>query len=152
MHLENIIILVSATLLISYISSLFYTVTKIPDVIFLMGFGILMGPGLGYVSKGLFAELAPIMSIIALSIILFEAGINVKIETLMEHMGKAMILSLTTIFSAIILVGFSMNYIFMPESFTLLQGMLLGAMIGGTSTVAVYGIMEGPRAERRGES
>ncbi|MBD3204735.1 hypothetical protein GF319_00150 [Candidatus Bathyarchaeota archaeon] len=143
MHLENIIILVSATLLISYISSLFYTVTKIPDVIFLMGFGILMGPGLGYVSKGLFTELAPIMSIIALSIILFEAGINVKIETLMEHMGKAMILSFTTIFSAILLVGFSMNYIFMPESFTLLQGMLLGAMIGGTSTVAVYGIMEG---------
>jgi cell volume regulation protein A len=143
MHLENIIILVSATLLISYLSSLFYTVTKIPDVIFLMGFGILMGPGLGYVSKGLFSELAPLMSIIALSIILFEAGINVKIETLMEHMGKAMILSITTILSAIVLVGFSMSYILMPENFTLLQGMLLGAMIGGTSTVAVYGIMEG---------
>jgi cell volume regulation protein A len=143
MHLENIIILVSATLLISYLSSLFYTVTKIPDVIFLMGFGILMGPGLGYVSKGLFSELAPLMSIIALSIILFEAGINVKIETLMEHMGKAMILSITTILSAIVLVGFSMSFILMPENFTLLQGMLLGAMIGGTSTVAVYGIMEG---------
>jgi cell volume regulation protein A len=108
-----------------------------------MGFGLLMGPGLGYVSKELFTELAPLMSIIALSIILFEAGINVKIETLMEHMGKAMVLSLTTIVSAIILVGVIINFFLMPDEFTLLQGMLLGAMIGGTSTVAVYGIMEG---------
>lgn len=142
MHLENIIILVSATLLISYISSLFYSVTKIPDVIFLMGFGILMGPVLGYVSKGLFAELAPMMSIIALSIILFESGINVKIETLVEHMGRAMVLSLTTIFSAMLLVGVAINLI-MPNDFTLLQGMLLGAMVGGTDTVAVYSILEG---------
>jgi cell volume regulation protein A len=143
MHLENILILVSATLLISYLSSLFYSITKIPDIIFLMGFGILMGPGLGYVSKDLFTELAPLMSIIALSIILFEAGINVRIETLMEHMGKAMILSIATIFSSIILVGLAINLVLMPDEFTLLQGMLLGAMIGGTSTVAVYGIMEG---------
>jgi NhaP-type Na+/H+ or K+/H+ antiporter len=142
MHLENIIILVSATLLISYISSLFYSVTKIPDVIFLMGFGILMGPVLGYVSKELFAELAPMMSIIALSIILFESGINVKIETLMEHMGRAMVLSLATIISATLLVGVAMTFI-MPNDFTLLQGMLLGAMVGGTDTVAVYSIMEG---------
>jgi cell volume regulation protein A len=105
-----------------------------------MGFGILMGSGIQYIDKGLFNELAPLMSVLALSIILFEAGINVDIITLIDNMGKAAILSISSIFSSIIFVGFVVNWI-LPSEFTLLQGMLLGAMIGGTSTVAVFGIL-----------
>jgi len=45
--------------------------------------------GDGFRDKGLFNELAPLMSILALSIILFEAGINVDIITLIDNMGKA---------------------------------------------------------------
>ena len=143
MYNKIIIIVLCTTLLISYFSALIYRITKIPGVIFLLGFGLLMGPGLGYASKELFAEQAPLMGIIALSIILFEAGISIDIATLLEHVVKATSLSLTTIFSAIMLVALAMNYVLMPDQFTLPQGMLLGAMIGGTSTVATYGIMEG---------
>ena len=38
-----------------------------------------MGSGTRYLDKALFTELAPLMSSLALSIILFEAGINVDI-------------------------------------------------------------------------
>lgn len=140
MHAENLIILVCLTLLLSFISSLIYRLTKIPDVIWLMCFGILMGSGLHYVDKGLFNELAPLMSILALSIILFEAGINVDIITLIDNMGKATALSISSILLSIFLIGGVVSLI-MPNDFTLLQGMLLGSMVGGTSTVAVFGIM-----------
>ena len=140
MHVENLIILVCSTLLLSFIASLIYRFTKIPDVIWLMGFGVLMGSGIGYIDKGLFNELAPLMSVLALSIILFEAGINVDIVTLLSNMGKATVLSVSSILSSIILVGFVVRFL-LPNDFTLLQGMLLGAMIGGTSTVAVFGIL-----------
>jgi cell volume regulation protein A len=140
LHAENLIILVCLTLLLSFISSLIYRLTKIPDVIWLMLFGILMGSGLHYVDKGLFNELAPLMSILALSIILFEAGINVDIITLIDNMGKSTILSLTSIILSITLFGLIVPTI-LPNDFTILQGMLLGAMVGGTSTVAVFGIM-----------
>jgi len=140
LHVENLIILVCSTLLLSFISSLIYRFTKIPDVIWLMGFGILMGSGIGYIDKGLFNELAPLMSVLALSIILFEAGINVDIVTLISNMGKATLLSLSSILSSIIVVGVVVSFL-LPKDFTLLQGMLLGAMIGGTSTVAVFGIL-----------
>ena len=140
MHAENLIILVCLTLLLSFISSLIYRLTKIPDVIWLMCFGILMGSGLHYVDKGLFNELAPLMSILALSIILFEAGINVDIITLIDNMGKATALSITSILLSIVTIGATVSLI-LPKDFTLLQGMLLGAMVGGTSTVAVFGIM-----------
>jgi cell volume regulation protein A len=39
-------------------------------------------------------------------------------------------------------VGLSVA-LFMPKNFSLLHGMLLGAMVGGTSTVAIFGILEG---------
>jgi potassium/hydrogen antiporter len=140
MHVENLIILVCMTLLLSFISSLIYNLTKIPDVIWLMGFGILMGSGIQYVDKGLFNELAPLMSILALSIILFEAGINVDIITLIDNLGKSTALTLATVISSIIFVGFGISSI-LPNDFTLLQGMLLGAMVGGTSTVATFGVL-----------
>ena len=140
MHVENLIILVSLTILVSYLSGLIYSKTRIPDVIWLMGFGVLMGPVLGYVDKGLFNQLAPLMSVIALSIILFEAGINVDIVMLLGSMGKAMVLSVASIMGSILLIGILTAYFLVPE-LSFLQGMLLGAMVGGTSTVAVYGIL-----------
>lgn len=140
MHVENLIILVSLTILVSYLSGLIYSKTRIPDVIWLMGFGVLMGPVLGYVDKGVFNQLAPLMSVIALSIILFEAGINVDIVMLLGSMGKAMVLSVASIMGSILLIGTLTAYFLVPE-LSFLQGMLLGAMVGGTSTVAVYGIL-----------
>lgn len=139
---EKIIILVSATLIISYVSSLIYSKTKVPDILWLMGFGIFVGPILDIFDKELFLTLAPIMSVLALSIILFEAGINVDIETILQVMGKSMILSVTSILGSIIIIGFTLSY-FMSKDFNLLQGMLLGAMIGGTSTVSTYGVLSG---------
>jgi cell volume regulation protein A len=140
LNAENLIILVCSTLLLSFISSLMYKLTKIPDVIWLIGFGILMGSGVQYVDKELFNELAPLMSIIALSIILFEAGINIDIITLIDNLGKATALTISSILLSTLVIGTSVHLL-LPNNFTLLQGMLLGAMIGGTSTVAVFGIM-----------
>jgi len=137
---NSFIILISATLMLSFISSLVYSKTKIPDIIWLMGFGILVGPVLGIFQKDMFLDLAPLMSTVALGVILFDAGINVDIVTLLENMLKSAILSITSIFGAILSVGYALHY-FMPESFTLLQAMLLGAMIGGTSTISVFGIL-----------
>jgi cell volume regulation protein A len=136
------VILVSVTLLISYLASITYRITKIPDIILLMLFGITVGPILNLFDKSLFITLAPMMSIIALSIILFEAGINSDIVEIMQTMAKSTVLSISTILSITLVLGITLNF-FMPNTFDLLKGMLLGAMVGGTSTVAVFGILEG---------
>jgi cell volume regulation protein A len=139
---DNIIILVSVTLLISYVSSVTYAKTKIPDIILLMIFGVIVGPVLGLFDKELFLRLAPMMSVLALSIILFEAGINSDIVEILQTMAKSTLLAVFTILSVMVLVGLALAF-FMPGRFNLTQGMLLGAMIGGTSTVAVFGILDG---------
>jgi cell volume regulation protein A len=111
-----------------------------------MAFGIIVGPVTNLIEKELFVELAPLMSVIALSVILFEAGITVNLELLLEGLSKAILVSVTSIMTSIIVLGLLLNYV-MPNEFTLLGAMLLGSMVGGTSTVSVFGILSGIERE-----
>ena len=139
---NKILLLVSSTLILCYISGLFYTKTKIPDILWVLGFGIILGPVLGYFDKSLFLSISSLMSTVALSIILFDAGINMDITMLMKTMFKSTVLAIASFLSIVISLGFVLHYL-MPDSFTLLQGMLLGSMVGGTSTIAVFSILGG---------
>ena len=71
---------------------------------------------------------------------LFEAGINMDVVTLIDNMGRATFLSVSSIFLSMIMNGFLLNFI-LPNDFTLLQGVLLGSIVGGTSTIAVFSIL-----------
>jgi cell volume regulation protein A len=139
---NSLLILIASTLFLGYISGLFYSKTKIPDIIWLLAFGIILGPVLNFFDSGLFIKLSPLMSIIALNIILFDAGINVDIRDIMKTMLKSVMLSVTTFIITVVAVGYALNFL-MPEAFTLRQAMLFGSMIGGTSTVTVLGIIGG---------
>jgi len=139
---NSILMLVSSTLFLGYVSGLFYSRTKVPDIIWLLAFGILLGPVLNFFDSALFVTLSPMMSIVALCVILFDAGINVDIRDIMETMHKSLVLCVSTFAVTVVVVGFVLNY-FMPEYFTPLQAMLFGSMVGGTSTVTVLGIIGG---------
>jgi cell volume regulation protein A len=119
-----------------------YNKTNIPDIVWLLGFGLILGPVLGLFDNSLFISLSPLMSTVALSIILFDAGINLDITRLIKAISKATVLSICTITSVIFAVGYMLNFV-MPSSFTIREGMLLGAMIGGTSTIAVISVLDG---------
>jgi len=137
---NSIMILISSTLFLGYISGLIYSKTKIPDIIWLLAFGILLGPVFNFFDSSLFISLSPLMSIVALNIILFDAGINVDIRAIMETMHKSLVLSVVTFLLTVVAVGYALHFL-MPEDFSLLQAMLFGSMVGGTSTVTVLGIL-----------
>jgi len=126
--------------LLGYLGSLFYKRTKIPDLIWLIGFGILLGPVFHLYDAGLFIKLSTLMSIVALCIILFEAGINVDINTVIQALPKSIALVSFTFTLTVISIGCFLHF-YIPQRFTLLQGLLLGTMVGGTSTVTTLGIL-----------
>ncbi len=136
---DRLVLLVSSTILLAYVSDLIYTRTRIPDILWLLVFGIILGPVFGVFQKELFIYLSPLMSTVALSIILFDAGLNLDIGMLLETMRKSVAISVATIFCAIVTMGLLIRWL-VPE-FTLIQGMLLGSMIGGTSTVATFSVL-----------
>lgn len=128
------------TLLLGYLGSIFYNRTKIPDLIWLIGFGILLGPVFHLYDPELFIKISTLMSITALCIILFDAGINIDIYTVIKAIPKAIALVTFTFSMTIISIGLFLKF-YMPQDFTLLQGILLGTMVGGTSTVTTIGIL-----------
>lgn len=140
MDAGNLLLLFSSTIFLGYVSGLFYTKTRVPDIIWLLAFGILLGPILGYFERGVFLSVSPLMSVIALCIILFDAGINIDILLVARNMAKSVLLTVATFLSMVFSVGVFLHLL-MPQMFTLLQAMLLGAMIGGTSTIAVSAIL-----------
>jgi len=132
---------VSSTLFLSYVSGLFYSKTKIPDVVWLLLFGYLLGPVLNFFNKDLFLTLFPLIILITVAIFSFDTGINVDISAVIGSLHKSIILIITTLTAMVVIIGFSLQ-ILMPGRFSLLEGMLLGAMVGGLGGISVSGILD----------
>ena len=137
---EGFLLLVSATLFLSYISSLFYTKTRIPDIVWLLCFGYLLGPVLHFFDKEIFITIFPMLILVTVSIFSFDTGINVDISGMMKSVIKVLILAFATFLAITSGIGLVLN-LFMPELFTLEEGMLLGAMVGGLGGISVTGIL-----------
>jgi len=135
-----IVILISLTLFLAYISGILYSRSHIPDIFWLIIFGILLGPVLKVIDTEMMAGLAPMLVLMALNLLMFEAGLNVDLKTFRENMEKSGYLGLITFIFTMFIIGYGVFYVF-PQLFTFSEGLLLGAMIGGTSTSTVLSIL-----------
>ncbi|MHA1288515.1 MAG: cation:proton antiporter domain-containing protein, partial [Candidatus Thorarchaeota archaeon] len=137
----SVLLLISATLFLSYLSGLIYTKTRIPDIVWLMALGYLLGPILGFFQPDILSpESFNLLILITVAIFSFDTGINVSFTGAMKKAGKALILSGASFLVIMIVVGYSMHFV-LPNKFTLSEGMLLGAMIGGLGGISVTGIL-----------
>jgi cell volume regulation protein A len=141
LNVEGFLLLVSATLFLSYISSLIYSKTKIPDIVWLLGLGYILGPVLNFFRYEDFIKIFEYLILVVVGLFSFDTGINVNISSVMRNVVKALTLSATTFIAIIAVVGYTMHYL-MPSRFPLLDGMLLGAMIGGLGGISVTGILD----------
>lgn len=116
------------------ILSRFFTLTKIPDVLFLIALGIVIGPVLGFVEPSAFGVVGPLFTMVTLAIILFEGGLHITIGTL-----KKSITGTTAITAANFLVisGICIVIMHFFAGFTLIEACMLGAILGGTSSAVV---------------
>ena len=85
---SNLIILFAFSILISYLGGILYTRTKIPDIIWLLGFGVLIGPVLGIIPPKLLNTFAPLAGVVSVTLITFEAGMSTNLLTLTEIIGS----------------------------------------------------------------
>lgn len=124
---------------LGFFADLFFNKTKIPDVIWLMLFGIVIGPVLGIVNKvGLFG-IAPLFTAIAIAIILFESGRKMRIRELMQEATEATVFMLANLIASASLVALGANFIFGME---LGNALLLGVIVAGTSSPMITTIVD----------
>ena len=140
MDANIIVILISLTLFLAYTSGILFTLTRVPDIVWMIGFGILFGPVLGIFKADNISNLIPFVVVMALNLLLFEAGLSVDLKTFKESLQKSAYLGVITFSLTVFVIGNLLHFI-LPATFTITEGLLFGAMIGGTSTSTVLSIL-----------
>jgi len=112
--------------------------TRVPDVLPLIFIGIIVGPLLGLLSPEDFGYVGPLLSAIALALMLFEGGSHLTLETLKSSLKDSVILSLTT-FVLTVLIATGVAYYLMGNA--LIPALFIGAVLGSISPAVVVPIV-----------
>ena len=135
---ENILLLGSLLLFLSIISSKTSFKLGIPTLILFLVVGMLAGsdgPG------GIFFddfEIAQLLGVVALNFILFSGGMDTKWESIKPVLWQGVSLATLGVLITAFAVGIFTSYLL---GYSLLEGMLLGAIVSSTDAAAVFSIL-----------
>jgi NhaP-type Na+/H+ or K+/H+ antiporter len=128
------ITVVGMLVFLAHLFSGLFQATRIPDVLPLVLIGVVIGPVAGLISPGDFGRIGQIFTTVALVIILFEGGLGLKFATLRASLGRGMLLTVLNLLGTMVVTTVLS---FTLLRLTLLDGLLLGAILGGTSSAVV---------------
>ncbi|HDH45056.1 MAG TPA: hypothetical protein ENG66_06680, partial [Thermococcus sp.] len=144
----SLLLLLAATIFLGYLGSVLYKSTRVPDVIWLLLFGLLLGPILQVYDVSLFWKVAPLMSVIALTLILFGAGLSLNFYQTISLLPKTLLITIIKFVFSLILVGFFLGTFF--PGFSLLDGLLLAAIVGGTDSAVIQALFKSFKRVEKG--
>ncbi len=145
------LLLVAGIFLIGALGEVVFARTRVPDVVWLIVCGWILGPLLGILSKSLLLEIAPYFAAFALIVILFNGGTSLKLDTVARTAPRALTLALvgfamSAAAVAVVSMGAREIGILAPE-WTWLHGAMLGSILGGSSSIIVMPAMAIARVE-----
>ncbi len=108
--------------------------TKIIEIPLLLLIGFLIGPVLHFVNPTILTPLSGYFGALALLVILFDSGLNTKIETISGSAGKTIIETFSIFIVTLLLLTLALHYIF---GYSLGQAALFSAIVDGTSAAVV---------------
>lgn len=128
------IVFVGLTIFLAHYFATLFKRTKIPDVLWLFTIGILLGPASGLVRPENFGAVGPVFTTITLIFILFESGIDQRLEPLINALsGTAKITTYNFIGTCLVAGGIA----YFNTDLGLLRSLMLGSIVGGTSSAVI---------------
>ena len=113
--------------------------TRIPDVLPLIFIGILVGPILGFLSPQDFGYVGPLLSAIALTLMLFEGGSHLMLDTLKNSFKDSVMLSISTFLLTVIISAIVFYYVI---GYTIIPSIFIGTVLGSISPAVVVPIVQ----------
>ncbi|MBI1723147.1 MAG: cation:proton antiporter [Gemmatimonadetes bacterium] len=113
--------------------------TRIPDVLFLILIGFVLGPLTDLVAPRHFGAVGPVFTVITLVIILFEAGLGLDVRELVRAVKGTAAVSVVN-FAASVVVVAAVAYGLLDLGVR--RSLMLGAMLGGTSSAVVIPLIQ----------
>ncbi|MBM4461922.1 MAG: hypothetical protein FJ012_01125 [Chloroflexi bacterium] len=134
--METTLVILSAGLLIflAHLFSVLFEKTRVPDVLLLVLIGLVIGPIMGVVDRDDLGDIGNVFAIITLVIILFESGLGLSLSTLRASMGRGVRL---TVINFVATLGVVLLICRVVYDMSVLEALILGSIVGGTSSVVV---------------
>jgi Na+:H+ antiporter len=138
MDISALFLLAGLVIMAGFFGNLFFEKTRVPDVLVLLGIGILLGPVFGLLNPALLSRFAEYFGTLALIIILFEGGMNMALDKLIKEFGAASLLVLFSFFLTSLAIAGFLNQ---TQGWGLPVSLLLGIILGCTSAAIVIPII-----------
>ncbi len=131
-------LLVSAVIIvIGFLGNALFERTGLPDMLFLIVLGYVVGPWLRLFDPLSVAALAPYLAALALVFILFDGGMHMNIHQVISESPRAILLAVLGFLSSLLVIAVFMTYL---VGVPLLYGILFGSIFGGSSSIVVVSI------------
>ncbi len=130
-------LLLGLIILIGFVGHVFYEYTKVPEIFFMIMIGLIIGPFFKFVNPGSIIELSPLISPLALIIVLLDAGLSLNIFGVAKNLGKSVLWTILVLTSCTFIVGAFMYAL----GWEPLYALLIGVVSSGTSTAVVVPVL-----------
>ena len=131
--------LVAAVIIVlGFLGEEFFKRTSIPDSILLLLFGVLLGPVIQLFPQQQLLDITPYFAALALIIILFDGGLNMDIREAFKNSPRALVLAIVGWILNVAVTALIAKYVL---GWRLLNGLLLGSIIGGGSSIIVIALI-----------
>lgn len=132
---------VAGIFVIGAVGELIFQRTSIPDVIWLILAGILLGPVGGLVTRAQLNQVAPYFAALTLVVVLFEGGSSLRLAEVSTAAPRSALLAVSGfIFSALAMALLSMLAAalgWVPPGWSWSHGLMLGCVLGGSSSIII---------------
>ena len=129
----------SVVIILGVLGEAFFKKTGIPDILFLMILGIVIGPVLGIIQPEAVLEIVPYFAAVALIIIMFDGGLNLHIGKVLKTAHFAIILVIVGFAVSVSIVAGLAHY---GLGWEWIDSILLGTIVGGSSSIIVFGLVQ----------
>jgi Na+:H+ antiporter len=126
-------------ILVGFLGGLLFEKTKIPDVIILLGIGVLLSPALNFMEAENLFHFAEYFGSFALMVILFDGGMDIDIRKLIRGFGTAVLLVILTFLFSVLAVA---AFLYFVQGWEGMRSVLLGTIVGCTSAAIVIPIVQ----------
>ncbi|MCH8915228.1 MAG: cation:proton antiporter [Thaumarchaeota archaeon] len=116
----------------------FFKKTGIPDVAFLMIFGVIIGPVLGIIQPEAVIEVVPYFAALALIIIMFDGGLHLDIKHIVKTAHFSVTLAILGFILSVVIITLATHY---ALGWLWLESILLATIVGGSSSAIVFGLV-----------
>ena len=130
--------IVGALLIVGFLTDFLFRKTGFPDILILLALGYVIGPVYHIVDPSVLAPAAQLIASLALVVITFNGGIGFDISKVLSSTPRAILLVLLGVAISIAVISIPAFFLF---QWHLLDSILLGTVVGGTSSAIVIGLV-----------